>query len=64
MKSFYIAVEDEDQEKQDLVIKWLKGEYLYKRDAKRDLGISLIITDNDWYDYIKLITQFCCECWL
>jgi hypothetical protein len=58
LENYYIAYDEGDTEKKDNVLKWLRGEYSLKRDAKKDLGISIIITDNDWYDYIKLITTF------
>lgn len=58
LENYYIAYEDGDTEKKDNVLKWLRGEYNLKRDAKNDLGINIIITDGDWYDYIKLITTF------
>lgn len=39
-------------------LKWLRGEYHTKTDAKRDLRVSTIISDKDWYDYVKLMAQF------
>jgi hypothetical protein len=58
LENYYIAYEEGDSERKDNVLKWLRGEYSLKRDAKKDLGINIIITDGDWYDYIKLITTF------
>ncbi len=58
LENYYISYEEGDSEKKDNVLKWLRGEYNLKREAKKDLGISIIITDHDWYDYIKLITSF------
>jgi hypothetical protein len=58
LENYYLAYENGDTEKKDNVLKWLRGEYTLKREAKNDLGINIIITDNDWYDYIKLITTF------
>lgn len=58
LENYYISYENGDSEKKDNVLKWLRGEYNLKREAKNDLGVSIIISDNDWYDYIKLITTF------
>ncbi len=39
-------------------IRWLSGEYQTKTDALHDLGVRSIITDENYYDYIKLLSQF------
>ncbi|MBQ4597792.1 MAG: ATP-binding protein, partial [Methanocorpusculum sp.] len=39
-------------------MKWLRGEYGGKREAKKDLGVDVIIDDKDWYEYIKLWAEF------
>lgn len=40
------------------VIKWFRGEYHTKSEAKAELGVNIIITDDDWYEYIKLFSFF------
>lgn len=47
-----------EEEKTACVIKWLRGEYATKTEAKNDLGVNVIITDENWYDYIKILTAF------
>ena len=39
-------------------LKWLRGEYNNKTEVKQELGINLLITDEDWYEYIKIFAQF------
>ena len=39
-------------------MRWLRGEYNTKTEAKHDLGVSNIINDDDWYEYIKLMSNF------
>lgn len=51
----YIDGNDEDKAK---VIKWFRGEYVNKTEAKSELGVNIIITDDDWYEYIKLFAMF------
>lgn len=46
------------EEKTACVIKWLRGEYSTRSEAKSDLGVNVIITDENWYDYIKILTAF------
>ena len=40
------------------VLKWLRGEYQTKTESRQDLGVPVIITDDDWYDYLKLFALF------
>ena len=47
-----------DDEVKSCVARWLRGEYRTKTEAKADLGTSTIITDDDWYDYVKLLARF------
>lgn len=51
----YAAGDDESKAK---VVKWFRGEYTTKTEAKNDLGVNIIITDDDWYEYIKLFAVF------
>ena len=51
----YIDGNDDDKAK---VVKWFRGEYAYKTEAKAELGVNIIITDDDWYEYIKLFAAF------
>jgi len=40
------------------VVRWFRGEYALRREAKEELGVNLIITDDDWYEYLKLFAVF------
>ena len=40
------------------VLKWFRGEYATKTDARQDLGINIVIADDDWYEYLKLFACF------
>ncbi|MCR5147796.1 MAG: ATP-binding protein [Eubacterium sp.] len=55
---YFRAYSDGDDELKAKVIKWFRGEYQTKTDAKRELGVNIIINDDDWYDYLKLFAQF------
>ncbi|TET39231.1 MAG: ATP-binding protein [Planctomycetota bacterium] len=39
-------------------IRWLKGEYGTKTEARQDLGVRSVITDKNIYDYLKLMGRF------
>lgn len=55
---YWEAYINNDSELKNKVLKWLRGEYATKTEAKNELGISTIITDDNWYEYIKLYTVF------
>ena len=40
------------------VLKWFRGEYTTKTEAKAELGVNIVITDDDWYEYLKLFAGF------
>ncbi|MGN0364057.1 MAG: ATP-binding protein [Bilifractor sp.] len=54
LSRYYHAYIEADDETKMKVIRWFRGEYALKREAKEELGINIIITDDDWYDYLKL----------
>ena len=47
-----------DDETKGNVIRWFRGEYRTKSEARTDLGVNIVITDDDWYDYLKLFASF------
>ena len=51
----YLAGDDEGKAK---VVRWFRGEYTLKKEAREELGVSILITDDDWYDYLKLFAVF------
>lgn len=40
------------------VIKWFRGEYANKTEARRELGVGIVVGDDDWYEYVKLFAFF------
>ena len=55
---YYEAYLNADDELKARVVKWFRGEYTTKTEAKEQLGVNIIITDDDWYEYIKLFSVF------
>lgn len=55
---YYRAFVNSDDESKARVIKWFRGEYITKSEAKAELGVNIIVTDDDWYEYIKLFAFF------
>ncbi|HIX25110.1 MAG TPA: ATP-binding protein [Candidatus Lachnoclostridium avicola] len=55
---YYHAYVDGDDDTKGKVVRWFRGEYALKREAKEELGVNIIITDDDWYDYLKIFAVF------
>ncbi len=51
------SVEGDDETKAK-VVKWFRGEYRSKSEARAELGVGIVIGDDDWYDYLKLLAAF------
>ncbi len=58
LSAYYHAYVEGDDRTKAAVVRWFRGEYTTKRDAKEALGVNMIITDDDWYDYMKLFATF------
>lgn len=58
LRRYRAAVSEGDEEAKSRVTKWIRGEYRTKSEARAELGSSTIISDDDWYDYVKLIARF------
>ena len=55
---YYRAYVEGDDERKAKVVKWFRGEYVNKTEARAELGVNIIVTDDDWYEYIKLFAAF------
>ena len=58
LSAYYHAYLDGDDETKAKVIRWFRGEYTLKSEARNELGVNIIISDDDWYDYLKLFAVF------
>lgn len=57
---YYLASIADDGEKKSACLRWLRGEFANKTEARRELGFSVgtVIDDDNWYDFIKLWAAF------
>lgn len=53
---YYEGYIKDDEQTRRSAIKWLKGEYRTKTEARQDLGVREIINDTNYYDMLK---NFC-----
>ncbi len=56
ISEYYRAFMDGNDDRQSSCLRWLRGEYSSKTEARQALGfnVSVIINDDNWYDFIKL----------
>lgn len=55
---YYRAHVEGNDENKARVVKWFRGEYANKTEARAELGVNIVISDDDWYEYIKLFAAF------
>ena len=55
---YYRAHVSGDDETKAKVLKWFRGEYATKTEARQELGVNIVITDDDWYEYLKIFACF------
>lgn len=58
LEMYYHAYMSNDDETKAKVVKWFRGEYTHKTEAKKELGVNVIISDDDWYEYLKIFASF------
>ncbi|MBQ2719058.1 MAG: ATP-binding protein [Clostridia bacterium] len=58
--AYYTAEMAGEEEKKSACLRWLRGEYGTKTEARAALGFTVggIIGDDNWYDYVKLLAVF------
>ncbi len=59
LTEYYNASVTDDNDKKSACLKWLRGEFATKTEAKATLGftVSTIIDDDNWYNFIKLFSS-------
>lgn len=58
LRLYYRASLEGDDDARAGVVKWLRGEFRTKTEARGELGVNACITDDTWYEYLKLFAQF------
>lgn len=59
LSEYYIATINDDDIKRTACLRWIRGEFSTKTEAKAALGfsVSCVIDDSNWYVFIKLIAS-------
>lgn len=58
VSAYYRGYVEHNTELQTAALRWLRGEYNTKTEARNDLGVRSIIDDESIYDHLKLIAAF------
>ena len=58
LSRYYEAYLAGDEETQGKVLRWFRGEYATRTEARQDLGVSGAVTDENWYEHLKLFAVF------
>jgi P-loop Domain of unknown function (DUF2791) len=56
--AYWRGHDEGDAALKDSAVRWLRGEYSTKTDARRDLGVRAIVDDANVYDHFKLLARF------
>ena len=56
--SYWKGFESGDDQLKANAIRWLRGEFSTKTEARAALGVRTIIDDNSFYDHLKLMSRF------
>lgn len=55
---YWKAYKTDDVALKSNVLRWFRGEYPTRKEAREDLGINFIVTDETWYDFLKIFAAF------
>lgn len=56
--SYWRAHDEGNEQLKADVVRWLRGEFSTKTDARKALGVRTIVDDSNFYDQIKLFARF------
>ncbi len=56
--AYWRAYREDDAHTKSNVLKWFRGEYTSKKEARDELSINYIVTDETWYDFLKVFAAF------
>lgn len=56
--TYWRAYREDDVTTKSNILKWFRGEYASRKEAKDELNINFIVTDETWYDFLKIFAVF------
>lgn len=58
LDAYWSAVRSGNDGLKQAALRWLRGEYATKTEARKDLPVDSIIDDQNWYEFLKLFAVF------
>jgi len=58
IRRYWEGFENNDDELKSSALRWLRGEYSTKTEARKALGVRTIVDDSSVYDHLKLMSAF------
>ena len=58
LSAYYRADCTGDDALRSAALRWLRGEFRTRTEARAALGVNAVIDDENWYDYLKLLAVF------
>lgn len=59
LRSYYRGTINDSEAERAAALRWMRGEYSTKTEARQDLGVRRIVDDDSFYDSLKLMAAFC-----
>jgi hypothetical protein len=56
--TYWRAYREDDVTTKSNILKWFRGEYASRKEARDELNINFIVTDETWYDFLKIFAVF------
>lgn len=58
IRAYYRGFREGKDDLKQSALRWLRGEITTKTEANQLLGVRIIIDDESWYDYVKVLARF------
>lgn len=58
IESYWIGYSTDNDELKQSSLRWIRGEFANKTEAKKNLPVDCIIDDQSWYEFLKLFALF------
>jgi hypothetical protein len=58
LSAYWRGYRQNDDSLKDAALRWLRGEFTTRTDARAALGVRAFIDDDSWYEHIKLLASF------
>lgn len=58
LRNYWEGMKTDNDDLKQAALRWIRGEFVNKTEAKKQLPVDNIIDDQSWYDFLKLFAVF------